>query len=176
MENEDVVGTARTGAAPITSEWPTILLPTKVPLLSNLFLTCHVCSEHRDPIETIIKCSLYLCCQGQQFLIQYSDVTTDTHRIIYDVTQKGSTGIVASYSMIFHAQIGVKLIWARSQRCGCLVTLFCYQLIAKPVNKIAALSRDLTHIPQWISTLNTDIPPHGIHSAACENTWLSMVS
>ena len=87
-------------------------------------------------------------CQGQQFLIQYSDVTTETHRIIYDVTQKGSTCIVTSYSMIFHAQIGVKLIWARSQRCGCLVTLFCYQLIAKPVNKIAALSRDLTHIPQ----------------------------
>ena len=97
------------------------------------------CSERRDPIETIIKCSLYLCCQGQQFLIQYCDVTTETHRIIYDVTQKGSTSIVTSYSMIFHVQIGVKLIWARSQRCGCLVTWFCYQLIAKPTKKIAAL-------------------------------------
>ena len=32
-------------------------------------------------------------------------------------------------------------IWVRSQRCGCLVTWFCYQLIAKPGNKIAAPSR-----------------------------------
>ena len=30
-------------------------------------------------------------------------------------------------------------IWVRSQRCGgCLVTWFCYQLIAKPSNKTAA--------------------------------------
>ena len=28
----------------------------------------------------------------------------------------------------------------RSRRCGCLVTWFCYQLIAKPGNKAAALS------------------------------------
>ena len=26
-------------------------------------------------------------------------------------------------------------IWVRSQRCGCFVTWFCYQLIAKPGNK-----------------------------------------
>ena len=26
-------------------------------------------------------------------------------------------------------------MWVRSQRCGCLVTWFCYQLIAKPGNK-----------------------------------------
>ena len=29
-------------------------------------------------------------------------------------------------------------IWVRSPRCGCLVTWFCYQLIAKPGNKLAA--------------------------------------
>ena len=29
-------------------------------------------------------------------------------------------------------------IWLRSWRCGCLVTWFCYQLIAKPGNKTAA--------------------------------------
>ena len=28
--------------------------------------------------------------------------------------------------------------WVKSQRCGCLVTWFCYQLIAKPGNKTAA--------------------------------------
>ena len=30
VENEDVVGAAPTGDAPTTSEWATILLPTKV--------------------------------------------------------------------------------------------------------------------------------------------------
>ena len=33
VENEDVVGAAPTGAAPTTSEWSTILLPTKVRLI-----------------------------------------------------------------------------------------------------------------------------------------------
>ena len=32
-----------------------------------------------------------------------------------------------------------KLIWIRSRNCGCLVTWFCYQLIAKPGNKTAAV-------------------------------------
>ena len=31
-------------------------------------------------------------------------------------------------------------IWARSRNCGCLVTWFCYQLIAKPGKKTAAVS------------------------------------
>ena len=31
-------------------------------------------------------------------------------------------------------------IWVRSRRCGCLVTWFCYHLIAKPGNKAAAHS------------------------------------
>ena len=33
-----------------------------------------------------------------------------------------------------------KHIWVRSRNCGCLVTWFCYQLIAKPGNKTAAVS------------------------------------
>ena len=33
VENEDVVGAAPTGDAPTTSEWSTILLPTKVRLI-----------------------------------------------------------------------------------------------------------------------------------------------
>ena len=32
------------------------------------------------------------------------------------------------------------MIWVRSQNCGCLVTWFCYQLIAKPGNKTATVS------------------------------------
>ena len=31
-------------------------------------------------------------------------------------------------------------IWVRSRNCGCLVTWFCYQLIAKPGNKTVAVS------------------------------------
>ena len=31
-------------------------------------------------------------------------------------------------------------IWVRSRNCGCLFTWFCYQLIAKPGNKTAAVS------------------------------------
>ena len=33
-----------------------------------------------------------------------------------------------------------RIIWVRSRNCGCLVTWFCYQLIAKPDNKTAAVS------------------------------------
>ena len=35
VENEDVVGAAPTGDAPTTSEWSTILLPTKAQLISE---------------------------------------------------------------------------------------------------------------------------------------------
>ena len=34
----------------------------------------------------------------------------------------------------------VFIIWVRSRRCDCLVTWFCYQMIAKPGNKKAAPS------------------------------------
>ena len=37
-------------------------------------------------------------------------------------------------------------IWVRSRNCGCLVTWFCYQLIAKPGNTRQPLFRDLTHM------------------------------
>ena len=36
-------------------------------------------------------------------------------------------------------------IWVRSRNCGCLVTWFCYQLIAKPGNKTAAALWPGTH-------------------------------
>ena len=41
------------------------------------------------------------------------------------------------YSSFAIAMLNVK--WVRSQNCGCLVTWFCYQLIAKPGNKAAAV-------------------------------------
>ena len=37
VENEDVVGAAPTGGAPTTSEWSTILLPTKVNLILEVW-------------------------------------------------------------------------------------------------------------------------------------------
>ena len=37
-ENEDVVGAAPTGDAPTTSEWSTILLPTKVLIILEVWL------------------------------------------------------------------------------------------------------------------------------------------
>ena len=43
-------------------------------------------------------------------------------------------------------------IWARSRRCGCLVTWFCYHLIAKPGNKTAASSCPEPYICfHWVS-------------------------
>ena len=36
--------------------------------------------------------------------------------------------------------------WVRSRNCGCLVTWFCYQLIAKPGNKTAAVSWPDTNV------------------------------
>ena len=38
-------------------------------------------------------------------------------------------------------------IWVRSRNCGCLVTWFCYQLIAKPGNKTVAVSWPDPYIP-----------------------------
>ena len=37
VENEDVVGAVPTGDAPTTSEWSTILLPTKVQLILEVW-------------------------------------------------------------------------------------------------------------------------------------------
>ena len=42
-------------------------------------------------------------------------------------------------------------IWVRSQNCGCLVTWFCYQLIAKPGNKTATVSWPDPYIQYQIS-------------------------
>ena len=46
------------------------------------------------------------------------------------------SGLVQSATMCYMKY----LIWVRSRMCGCLVTWFCYQLIAKPGNKTATPS------------------------------------
>ena len=40
-------------------------------------------------------------------------------------------------------------IWVRSRNCGCFVTWFCYQLIAKPGNKTAAVSLPDSYIHEY---------------------------
>ena len=45
-------------------------------------------------------------------------------------------------------------IWVRSRNCGCLVTWFCYQLIAKPGNKTAAVSWPDPYFPLYQSDHN----------------------
>ena len=65
VEHEDVVGAAQTGDAPTTSEWPTILLPTKVPLnIRDLTITL-VCKQWRNIscinpsfVHLIIQCQM----------------------------------------------------------------------------------------------------------------------
>ena len=55
-------------------------------------------------------------------------------------------------------------IWVRSRNCSCLVTWFCYQLIAKPGNKMAAVSWPdpytwapwPSHFFWWLSILSVD--------------------
>ena len=50
-------------------------------------------------------------------------------------------------------------IWVRSQRFGCLVTWFCYHLIAKPGNKTAASSRPDPYAKFSCRLLNVMGPP-----------------
>ena len=51
-------------------------------------------------------------------------------------TQAYHIGTRRLLSELFESHV----IWIRSRRCGCLVTWFCYQMIAKPGNKTAAPS------------------------------------
>ena len=52
VENEDVVGAAPTGDAPTTSEWSTILLPTKVRLILEVLWHTHIYA----PITVVTTC------------------------------------------------------------------------------------------------------------------------
>ena len=47
------------------------------------------------------------------------------------------------------------IIWVRSRNCGCLVTWFCYQLIAKPGNKTAAVPRPDPYEPMMAYQLDS---------------------
>ena len=60
---------------------------------------------------------------------------------------------VISHKRTFHM-----CIWVRSRNCGCLVTWFCYQLIAKPGNKTAKVPWPDPYL---------DSPTHHHHNMYC---------
>ena len=72
------------------------------------------------------------------------------------------------------------IIWVRTRNCGCLVTWFCYQLIAKPGNKTAAVP--------WLDPYANCISDHQLASpiglnpqmlwvvARCCELWPNVVS
>ena len=74
---------------------------------------------------------------------KYARVTLPTSQWTYGFKLYNSVCIVV------HKITFCYCIWVRSWRCGCPVTWFCYQLIAKPVKKTAA--------PSWPDPINHQI-------------------
>ena len=71
--------------------------------------------------------------------------------MLHEISTEHSLAVTWRQSIIIHIRahtytINIRIsgqqlsfmIWVRSWRCGCLFTWFCYQMIAKPGNKIAA--------------------------------------
>ena len=71
--------------------------------------------------------------------------------------------------------------WVRSQRCACLVTWFCYQMIAKPGNKTAAYlwpgpdAEETVHFCHIHNPLCThDNQQQETHNSWFVNTWIQI--
>ena len=65
-------------------------------------------------------------------------------------------------------------IWVRSRNCSCLVTWFCYQLIAKPGDKTAPVSwpDPYAFCKVWLSCLPNQLPtPIGV-TMTLQSEWL----
>ena len=67
------------------------------------------------------------------------DITTPTGESITAVEHTGGSSGEGRVKSLWDTVYLIKFIWVRSRNCGCLVTWFCYQLIAKPGNKTAAV-------------------------------------
>ena len=61
VENEDVVGAAPTGDAPTTSEWSTILLPTRVRLILKTLRYTQICCMKKQSCESFFCISHIEC-------------------------------------------------------------------------------------------------------------------
>ena len=68
----------------------------------------------------------------------------------------------------------INAIWVMSRRCGCLVTWFCYQLIAKPGNKTAP---PLWPYPYCISQGYVNFTTQALLNCCLlnKNTWMTLV-
>ena len=60
--------------------------------------------------------------------------SADAYKTIFVLTLHLET---LEWILIYRASMVLQCIWVGSRRCSCLVTWFCYQLIAKPGNKTA---------------------------------------
>ena len=72
------------------------------------------------------------------------------------------------HTSVFHVKGHYRFIWVRSRNCGCLVTWFCYQLIAKPGNKTATVLWPDPYyfepnIPTYGHLIDNDTPYYIIH-------------
>ena len=69
--------------------------------------------------------------------------------------------VAIQYAVDASSWVMVILMWVRSRNCGCLVTWFCYRLIAKPGNKTATVSwPDPSAL--GFSLQYVDYPTHGL--------------
>ena len=88
-ENEDVVGTAPTGDAPTISEWSTILLPTRVRLILEVWRCVNLRSLRslrirvRGWIYHVISFKFELRAGFHQWTAPGSQFSTDPHTLLY---------------------------------------------------------------------------------------------
>ena len=63
-------------------------------------------------------------------------------------------------------------VWVRSRRCGCLVTLFCYQMIAKPGNKTAAPLWSDPYIDGFVQDCSISLLMHWRYCSLALNIYI----
>ena len=116
------------------------------------------------PLRMVQQCSLLkkrkgsISCKISQFILMLLYFDTENHIVLMTCEEENVSHILLELNVchwnrnviIFHKfstkwhfhlsvmhtpQLTTDAIWVRSRRCGCLVTWFCYQLIAKPGNE-----------------------------------------
>ena len=75
----------------------------------------------------------------KSFLLSSSSLSSSSSSVIIHLSAIFVTCVAEGPSLTapHPALVYITCIWVRSRRCGCLVTWFCYQMIAKPGNKTA---------------------------------------
>ena len=76
-----------------------------------------------------------------------------------------------------HQILTYKCTWVKSWNCGCLVTWFCYQLIAKPGNKTAAPSWPHPHVHTDVLSFSNEVLQRsdGLEEISFLNWRLSLI-